>query len=314
MENKSHAIIAVTFLIVFSFAAILVYYWLAHQQPEPRFYKIVTSQGVGGIQAKSPVTFKGLLVGHVQKVGFNKQDPAKVDILFTVSEDTLVTQSTYAVMQIQGITGGKSLALKLGKGSRKPLKTSEDNPALIPLHLGLLAKLQSVGRKDLKKINDIISSVQALVNDENQKHLTQTIQQIDEATRKIVVIENHLMPVVKMLPKLAESAQQTLDQSHALLAQATDLAQAAKKPIKKAGAAADALAEMTTTGEQIAAKLQRQTLPDIDQLSESLLRTSESLQELSKQLQTNPQSLIFGAPKPQPGPGEPGFGSGENGG
>ncbi|HET7370892.1 MAG TPA: MlaD family protein [Gammaproteobacteria bacterium] len=309
MENKSHAIIAVTFLIVFSFAAILVYYWLSHQEPEPHLYKIVTSQGVGGLQAKSPVTFKGLLVGHVQKVSFDEQDPAKVDVLFTVSADTLVTESTYAVLQMQGITGGKALALKLGEGARKPLKTSHDNPALIPLHKGLLAKLQSVARKDLKKINDIISSVQALLNDKNQKHLAQTIEQIDAATRKIVTIENNLMPVVKTLPKLAKSAQQTLDQSHALLAQATELAQAAKKPIKKAGDAADALANLTATGEQIATKLQRQTLPDIDQLSDSLLHTSESLQQLSQQLQTNPQSLIFGAPKPQPGPGEPGFGS-----
>ncbi|HET6655503.1 MAG TPA: MlaD family protein [Gammaproteobacteria bacterium] len=309
MENKSHAIVAVTFLIVFSIAAILVYYWLSHQEPEPHLYKIVTSQSVGGLQAKSPVTFKGLLVGHVQKVSFDKQDPAKVDILFTVAEDVLVTESTYGVLQIQGITGGKSLALKLGNGSREPLKTSRENPALIPLHLGLLAKLQSVGRKDLKKINDIISSVQSLLNDENQKHLAQTIEQIDAATRKIVEIENHLLPVVKALPKLTKSAQQTLDQSHALLAQATELAQAAKKPIKKAGEAADALADLTATGEQLANKLQRQTLPDINQLSDSLLRTSESLQELSRQLQSNPQSLIFGAPKPQPGPGEPGFGS-----
>lgn len=313
MENRSHAIIAVSFLIFFSIAAILVYYWLSHQQPEPRLYKIVTSQSVGGLAVKSPVYFKGLLVGHVQEIAFDKKDRAKVDVLFTVAKGVLVTKSTYAVTQLQGITGGSALALKLGKGSREPLKTSEDNPARIPLHEGLLAKLQSVGRKDLKKINDIISSAQQLLNDRNQQHLANTIQQLDEATKKIVAIENQLLPVVKMMPGLAKSAKQTLDQSHALLARANDLAEAAKKPIKKVGDAADSLAALTASGEHIANTMAHQTLPDIDKLSESLLRTSKSIDALSEQLQANPQSLIFGGSKPKPGPGEPGFGSQGNG-
>ncbi|HET8551029.1 MAG TPA: MlaD family protein [Gammaproteobacteria bacterium] len=313
MENRAHAIIAVTFLIVFSIAAILVYYWLSNTQPEPRYYRIVTSQSVGSLQAKSEVRFKGLLVGHVQKVAFDKQDPTKVDILITVRPDALVTQSTYATLQMQGLmSGGKLVVLHLGKGSRKPLRTSEKNPARIPMHKGLLAELETTGTQDLKKINDIISNAQKVLNDKNRKHLAATIRQIDEASRKIVAMEKELIPVVKKLPALTDSAQKTLDQSHALLAQATQLAKAAKKPVKKMGEAADSLAELTASGKDVARRLERQTLPDIDQLSDSLMRASKSLIDLSQELQAKPQSLIFGPPKPQPGPGEPGFGNNGN--
>jgi phospholipid/cholesterol/gamma-HCH transport system substrate-binding protein len=283
-----------------------VYYWLSHQQSEPKRYKIVTGESVG-LQAKSAVKFKGLSVGHVQSVHFDKHDPAKVDILFTVSKDTLVTHATYAVMQLKGITGGHSLVLKLGKGSREPLKTSHDNPAQIPLRKDLLARLQSVGQKDLKKINDIISNAQKVLNDKNRKRLAHSIQQIDAATQKIVAIENKLLPTVKMLPALAKSARQTLAQSHAMLAQATQLAKAAKKPIKKAGKAADSVAAMASTGNQLANRLQRETLPDIDRLSKNLQQTSKSVDALAEQLKANPQSLIFGGSEQKPGPGEPGF-------
>lgn len=314
MENRSHAIIAVGFLIVFSIAAILIYYWLAHSQGEPRMYKIVTSQSVGGIQAESQVNFKGLLVGHVQKVEFDPKDRAKVDILISIRQDALVTKSTYAELQMQGITGQKSLTLKLGQGSREPLKTSENNPAVIPLHPNLLAQLEQNGKEDLKKINEILTNAKKLLSDENRQHLTATIRQIDTATRQVVDLEKQMMPVVKMLPSLVKSAQQSLDQSHQLLAKATRLADAAQKPMKNVGEAAKSLRDLSKSGEQLTQKLVHQTLPDIDTLSDNLTRTAKSLDQLSQELQAKPQSLIFGPPKPKPGPGEPGFNDGGNGG
>ncbi|HET7674329.1 MAG TPA: MlaD family protein [Gammaproteobacteria bacterium] len=307
MENRSHAIIAVSFLIVFSIAAILVYYWLSHTQSEPKIYQIVTNQSVGGLQVQSEVSFKGLEVGRVQSVKFDPQDPSKVVITISVRQETYVTHATYAELQLQGITGQKSLALKLGPGSRQPLKTNPDNPATIPLHPNLLAELEETGQQDLKKINNILANAQKVLSDTNRRHLTATIRQIDTATRQVVEMEKQMMPVIRMLPDLVKSAQQSLDQSHALLAEATALAKSAKAPVHKAGQAAEALRNLSESGERLTLKLEHQTLPDIDTLADNLTRTAKSLDELSKELQTKPQSLIFGPPKPPPGPGEPGY-------
>lgn len=298
MENKSHAIVAVSFLIIFFVGAILAYYWLSHQAPEPRLYKIVTTQSVG-LKPKSPVTFKGLLVGHVQQVHFDPQDPAKVDVLFTVQKDALVTKSTYAVAQRQGITGGQALALKLGEGSREKLPTSHDDPALIPLRKSFLTKLMATVQSNMQKISEIVTSVQKILSKTNRAHLADTLQQIDKASRKLVAIESHLLPLAKKMPEIADTLQQTLEQSHALLTQATQLSRKAQKVIE-------------TTG-RVAKSLQQSTLPSIDKLTESLLQTSKSINELAEKLTAQPQSLIFGGSQPQPGPGEPGFGKNGNG-
>lgn len=291
MENRSHAIIAVTFLIVFLVGAIVTWFWLSHQRPEPRLYKIVTGQSVS-VASKSPVKFKGLVVGHVQQVHFDADKPAKVDILFTVHKNAMVTESTYAVTQLKGITGGEVLVLKLGDGSREPLATSRTNPARIPLRKGFLARIKSAAKKDLDKLNAILTNAKQLLNDKTTRHLKDTIQQLDKATQKIVKIENAVMPVVERLPQLADAMQKTLDKSNKLLQQATQLVQQAQQPIRQ---------------------LQRETLPSINRLTESLLQTSKSIQALSDKLTVHPQSLIFGSPAPKAGPGEPGFSQRVNG-
>lgn len=291
MENKSHAIIAITFLVVFLGGAAIAWYWLSYQQPEPRWYKIITTQSVS-VANRSPVIFKGIQIGRVRDVHFDPHDGSKVDILFTIHKDALVTESTYAVIQMQGLTGGDALVLKLGSGTRAPLPTSRRNPALIPLQKSLLGKLQDDGAKDLKNISHIIVNLKKMLSGDNRQHIKNTLRQIDQATRKIVKLENNLLPLAKKLPSLADTLEQTLRQSHALLKQATQLVGDAQQPLHS---------------------LQRRTLPDINQLSESLLQTSKSIEALSNQLQANPQSLIFGAGEPQAGPGEPGFRPSRNG-
>lgn len=305
MENRSHAIVAVTFLVVFSAGAVVVYYWLAANQGEPRYYRVVTGQSVGGLQAQSPVTFKGLLVGHVQSVDFAEQQPAKVEIVFSVRPDAMVTESTYGVLARQGIVGGIALALKLGEGSRSRLETSREQPAQIPLREGLLARVKEKGMESLTRINHILARVEALLGEDNRAHLSAILRQLDQATRQLVAIEKRLLPVMDALPGLVETAQQTLEQSQALLANAAELAESAEQPIEQIG-------ETAETAQVFMREITQDVLPEISRLSDSLERTARSLRQLSQQLQARPQSLIFGAPEPQPGPGEPGFGTGDS--
>lgn len=304
MENRAHAVIAVTFLIVFSAGAVMIYYWLAQGPGEPRYYRIATSQSVGGLEVQSPVTFKGLLVGHVQTIGFDAQHPAKVEIVFSVQPDAMVTVSTYAVLQREGIVGGTALVLKLGEGSRARLETRRDAPARIPLRKSLLARIQNKGMESLSRINHILARMQVLLDKDNRKHLSAILSQLDQATRKLVMIEDRLLPVTRKLPALIASTQQALEQSQVLLTHASRLAESAQQPVEQIG-------ETAETAQATMRQITQQMLPEIARLSDSLARTSQSLRELSQQLQANPESLIFGAPEPQPGPGEPGFGTGD---
>src|SRR5699024_10111507 len=130
------------FLIVFSVGAVLIFYWLSSGPGEPRLYRIVTHQSVAGLSPQSSVRFKGLLVGHVDSIRFDPRDRSRVIVDFRVQRDTYITESTYAVLAMKGLMGGKVLKLKLGDGSSQPLHTSAAQPTHIPLREGTIAQLK----------------------------------------------------------------------------------------------------------------------------------------------------------------------------
>ncbi len=300
MENRAHAIIAVCFLVVFTVAGVLIFFWLSSGPGEPLAYRIVTSESVDGLAPQTKVQFKGLEVGHVSDIRFDPHDRSRVIVDLHVQRNTYITHATYAVVSMQGLTGGKTLELKLGAGSDAPLQTSDEHPALIPLRKDLLSQLEASAQQDMQDLHVILASTKQLLDAQNREHIAASIRQLDAATAKLDAIEAQLLPVTRRMPALLKSAQQSLDQSHALLANANRLAQDAREPVRKAGQVEDTIGHLGR-------KLDRQTAPDIESLSTSLTRTSRLLEQLIRELQAKPQSLIFGPPQPPPGPGEPGF-------
>lgn len=300
MENRAHAIIAVCFLVVFAVAAVLIFWWLSSGPSEPLAYRIVTDESVAGLAPQSKVEFKGIEVGHVTNIRFDPGDRSRVIVDFHVRRKTYITHATYAVLAMQGLTGGEVLELKLGKGSPAPLATSDKDPAHIPLRKGLLAQLGDSAKQDMQDLHAVLENAQKLLGDDNRQHLSATIRQLDAATAKLVAIETALTPAMQQMPALVKSAQKSLDQSHALLANASKLAKAAHGPVQKVG-------KLEDTYQHLGRTLNRQTTPELDALSQSLMRTSRQLEELIRELKAKPQSLIFGPPHSPPGPGEPGF-------
>jgi phospholipid/cholesterol/gamma-HCH transport system substrate-binding protein len=303
MENRSHAIVAVIFLLVFSAGAILVYYWLADRPDEPLAYEIVTGQSVGGLAEQSEVRFKGLLVGHVAKLEFDPDDRSRVVMRLQLKRDAYVTHATYAEVAMQGLTGGSVLELKLGNGSRSPLVTSDKHPARIPMRQSLLDFLAGSARKDMQDIQEVLAGARKVLDSDNRQHIATSLQQIDTATRRLAAIE-------AQLPGLLDNVQHSVVQSHALIAHADELVRDARTPMRDATKLEASIQALAESSRQLSDKLNSQTVPNFDTLSESLLRTSRQLDEVLGELKAKPQSLIFGPPRHPPGPGEPGFDGG----
>jgi phospholipid/cholesterol/gamma-HCH transport system substrate-binding protein len=293
MENRAHAIAAVVFLLVFSIGAVIVYYWLANRQDEPLAYEIVTSQSVGGLSAQSEVQFKGIVVGHIASIGFDPHDRARVVLRLQLQPKTYVTHATYAVVAMQGLTGGSVLELKLGEGSRAPLTTSDAHPARIPMRASMLDSLMTQAPKVMHDLQAVLGNANKLLDTGNREHVAASLAQIDDVTRQLAAIETKL-------PALLADVQRSV-------ADADRLVRTAQTPVRNATRLEASIDALARSSRQLSERLNRQTAPDFDSLSQSLQRTSEQLDELLRELKAKPQSLIFGPPTRPPGPGEPGF-------
>lgn len=314
MENKSHAIIAISFLAVFSLGAVLFFFWLSHQKSADRVYEIVTTQSVGGLHSEASVKFKGLKAGKVKSVEYDPKDPNKILIKFAVYKNIPITTSTYGKLGTQGLTGMKALNLSNPNPHAKPLKTSSQHPARISLHPSLFAQLKKSGKQDMKKVNDILTNVHKVLDQNNRQHLSQTIAQVDKATAKLVKAEKTVMPALQQMPELSKEARANLKSAKSLIAQVKQLVAQAKEPVRHATQVEDSIQSLSQSANRLTRKLNQETLPRVNNLTQSVNRALDRIDRLTNELQAKPQSVIFGPPKGQPGPGEPGFQSSQRGG
>lgn len=300
MENRSYALVALGFLIAFTAAIVAVILWLRRGPPESRVYDIVSKYSVSGLQVQAAVKFKGLPVGHVRSIGFVPGHPEQVLVRIAVHPDTYVTTATRAELSYQGLTGLAYVSLVVaGDKPGQRLSTSASKPARIPMQQGLIQYLTSAGKPDARRIGQVLSDLNELLDEGNRRNVGQILAQLDEATRRAVALERALQPTLRALPGLAKQGGAALRQSKETLAQA--------------GRAAKSLRELGDGARQLVRELSR-TRVELDAALQQFQKTVRDADRLSRELRREPESVIFGAPSPSAGPGEPGFQPPQSGG
>lgn len=296
MEDRSHALIAIIFLIVLAVGSAGIAFWMQSGREETRQYLIISPYGVSGLKPQAPVNFKGITVGTVRAVGLDPDNPDRVRIRIAVTSRTPVTRATYAEVSSNGITGVSNVTLQQSKEGASPLKTSEGNPATIPMHRSLMQKLTSSGdqvKQVVSEVKAISDSAKEMLSEDNRAHVAAILEHLDMATQKLVTLEDQLSPALQRLPALLDSTQETLAQSEALL--------------KQARSDAASFHRLLGTTNDMAQMLANSTVPRVDILAQKLDGTIQNINQLTQSLQRNPQKVIFGNEQAPPGPGEPGY-------
>jgi len=308
MESRAHAIVAVSFLLLFAAGITVLVVWLNRGKPESRIYAIVTTQSAGGLEPQAAVTFKGLTVGHVRQVRFDPEDPDKIRILIGLHPDTPVTHATYVQLVSQPLGGVSSLKLGIARDKPDtPLPTTSDRPAELPMRPSFMHSIKQSGKQTLARVRRVLDSAQRILSPGNRRHLSQTIARIDRASKQLIALEQQIGPALSALPHVEADVEKSLAESRKVMHQVSQLAAAARSPLKKAARAAESVTRASKSGQVLARELTEETLPRITVLTKRLTHTAADLDRLAQFLNSHPQSLLLGAPKHKAGPGEPGF-------
>ncbi|APZ42473.1 MlaD family protein [Acidihalobacter ferrooxydans] len=300
MEDRSHALIALAFLAIFGIGSIALFMWVSHGPKEDRYYDIVTTHSAGGVQPQAGVYFKGLQVGSVKSLNFDPQDPRKVIIHIAVYPKAYITHATYATFSFGGITGMSNVDLHVAaNGDTTPLATSATHPARIPLRSGMLASLEKSGKLDMKRVGSILNRVNDLLNASNRKQVAQLLDNLNTASARLATLERQLQPTLKSLPQLSAQLKE-------LLAATRRLETRAQQPLAAATTTARAVTRLSNSGTRTLSGINNLE-PRINVLVGRLNRTITEVQQLTHELNSQPQSLVFGPSSRRPGPGEPGF-------
>src|SRR6478672_1475338 len=318
MENKAHALAAGLFVVALTALLLVLGAWLTRDSGQRDAFEISTREAVTGLQEQAPVRYRGVDVGKVARVGFDPKVQGNVLVRLEIAHGTPITTETFASLSFQGVTG---LAFVQLDDSGKPaplLQPNDDAPPRIPLRPGLLSKLTDKGEKILDQVEQITARVNTLMDDKNPKGLTSAVDNVAQAAGNISALSANLNTVltaqfgpqkvdIPSLVKRTDTALASLrDTSDAARAAIQEIGTTARR-LNEKGGPIDRLAGGTEALSQAAESFNSATLPRINRATEDTSRAVRQLSRTVNGINDNPQSLIFGTGRVQPGPGESGF-------
>ncbi len=185
MENKSHALAAGAFVIFVTALVVALATWLSRDNTMRTTYEMTTRDSVSGLSPQAAVRYRGIAVGKVQNIEFDPKVVGNVLITLAINDNAPITESTFASLAFQGVTGLAFVQLDDTGGSSQALKSKDSNPARIPLRPGFISKLSDKGDAILTQLEETAKRFNALLAPENQKTLFGTVQSAGKSAEQV---------------------------------------------------------------------------------------------------------------------------------
>ncbi|MEA3085704.1 MAG: phospholipid/cholesterol/gamma-HCH transport system substrate-binding protein [Paraburkholderia sp.] len=311
MENKSHAfwagIFTVALLVAIAVAAFLFNVDRSVRVP----YDLIARTNVTGLYTDAAVRYRGLDVGKVQSIKFDRDHPGQILIRILVDTHAPITHSTFGSLGFQGVTGIAFIQLDDSGRDPTPLASSAKQVAQLPMRPGLLDQLQQRGDILLRKLEKVAGDVDTLLSPEMVGQLHDTAASIQKAADGVANLTQQMAPVAGKLPATINQLDRTLASTNQLITSLNRPDGPFEMNLNKVGTAAqqagDALASMDSSIQELSARVGYETLPRVNSLAEDVRSAARSVDRAADTFSNNPRSVFFGAPGAAPGPGEAGF-------
>ena len=312
MENKAHAFAAGVFVLAVTALLVGMVMWLMRDTVSTSRYEMTTTDAVTGLQPQAAVRFKGVAVGKVTNIDFDPDKPGNVLVELAVDRNAPVTQSTFATLAFQGVTGLSFVQLNDdGSSSAAPVAGPNGVPR-IPLKPNALGQLQDMASDLVEKVGRATDRVNQMLGPDNQAALSSALTELGAAAKSVNQLASHTDKTIQgiQLEGLIRQTSGTLTTIDKAAAQVRvtaanldttvgELGQGVQR-VTGPGGVVDRMSEGAST-------VTSTTLPRIQNLTEDASRTIRRLDRIANALSENPQAFIYGSGTVPPGPGEPGF-------
>ena len=291
MENRAHALIAGIFVILLSIAILMVAMWLNGNTVQRNNYLVVSNESITGLSPQASVQYRGVNIGKVENINFDPENRNQILIDISIDQELKLTKNAYAQLGYQGVTGLAFIQLNDHGAESEPLSSG----GRIPMRRSLLEEVTGSGQHLLININELIMKMQNLLGPKNQVEVTNILRNIEKATRNFEGIADNTQPLLASFTELTAETNTLVRHVDELLNEFNNVMISANQQ----GGILDNLSQST---QELAV-----TIPELRKVTHGIARNSHNLDRVLRQLEENPQSLLFGRPPSLPGPGEAGF-------
>ncbi|MBF0286268.1 MAG: MCE family protein [SAR324 cluster bacterium] len=185
MTPKSKNILVGIFVVCFSIGAISLITWLGSTaiQEETLTYVSYLDEAVSGLSENSPVKYKGVNIGQVEKIQINPNNSNQIELRLLIKQGTPIKIDSQLILTAQGITGLQYVEITGGtEGLPLLVKKQGQKYPVISAGQSTLATVQAAIGPILNNINLTIDDIRKILKTTNTENVADILSDIQKVT------------------------------------------------------------------------------------------------------------------------------------
>jgi phospholipid/cholesterol/gamma-HCH transport system substrate-binding protein len=306
METRSNYVMVGAVTVALLAGVLLFIVWLAGlSNKQTKCYDIYFSQGVGGLNKGSNVSFSGVPVGQVSKISLLPNRPEFVWVRIDVDQQTPVLQGTTAQIHGVGFTGVSEIQLAGAERGRNPIdQIGPQGCPVVPASSGGISALLNSAPELIDRIQRLTERLTELLSDKNQNAIADILENIDVTTAELRKRAPELGDTIAEIKVATHNAGLAANNVAALANNTNRLVtedgrpavQNLNKAIASVQQASESLNNVISDARPGVQNFSKSTLPAANRLVHQLQELSQSLQQVTDRVN---QQGIGGALGPE---------------
>jgi len=173
-------------------------------------------KNVGGLTATTLVTLNGLKVGYVREIYFAEDLSGDLIVKIAIHNDFPLPKGTSAEIASSDLLGSKVVKLNLGKSDMilhaNDTLSTQMAADIIQQVNEQIAPIKAKAERMIENLDSIVVAFSKILNSDSQRHITESIRQINLTMTNIQMISGNLNDVVKTQKKNLASTISDLSQ------------------------------------------------------------------------------------------------------
>jgi len=308
METKVNYALVGAFVLVLSLAVVAGVLWVSAggtTRKDYDTYLAFSNESVSGLNRQAPVKYKGVVVGSVQEIGLDPEDPQRVRLVLAIERGVPIKRDTVAVLTLQGLTGIAFLDLEGGSKDSPLLAPTQDGGyPVIATRPSLFRRLDTQASALVADLTQTAQSINRVLDDDTRAAFQRTMRDLDTVVHEIAGRSKTIDAALLDAARTAENSARASEQLGELTRQIARAADAVTRAGERTTGAADAV--RATAGDATAGvqQLRADMLPELKRLLADARAATAALGRLAQELERSPNALLVGREPIPPGPGE----------
>lgn len=314
METRASYALVGGFVLALTAALFLSIVWLAKISFERAStpYRIYFNGSVTGLVEGSPVRYRGVAVGRVQRIRIDPTNVERVEVTVEVPQETPVKTDAIASLEPMGLTGGVYVEIQGGSQDAPLLRENADGIPVIQSKPSSIASLLEQAPHLLQNLIGLSNNLAGFMTPENQKSFAAMLANLAAAAGSA---NGTARDASLLVNELRTSAKQLTAQTDVLLKESTSTVKVIGTDGKKISgnlvlASDDArvlIRSLNQTSQQLRDMIGENREPirdftstglyDLAQLINDLRTLATNLSRVTTRIESDPSNFLFGGRK-----------------